>query len=100
MALGPRLLDHHVVLWLGDLNYRLNLPEDAIVWLLRHKKLHLLKEFDQVRLHASASPPAYDAVPLACLHFSAAHPIASLSPAGMQHACSYVGSGRAAAPAP
>jgi hypothetical protein len=53
MALGPRVLDHHVVLWLGDLNYRLNLPEDAIVGLLRHKKLDLLKEFDQVCLASS-----------------------------------------------
>jgi len=50
LSLGPRLLDHDVIIWLGDLNYRLNLPEDAIVSLLRHKKLDLLKEFDQLTI--------------------------------------------------
>ena len=50
LSLGPRLLDHDVIIWLGDLNYRLNLPEDAIVCLLRDKKLDLLKEFDQLTI--------------------------------------------------
>ena len=50
LLLGQRLLDHDVVFWLGDLNYRLNLPEDAIVSLLRREKLDLLKEFDQLTI--------------------------------------------------
>ena len=47
---GPLLLDHDVVLWLGDLNYRINLPEDAILPLLRARKLDLLMQFDQLTI--------------------------------------------------
>lgn len=46
LAAGPRLLDHDVVIWLGDLNYRLNLPEDAIMSLLRQQRLDLLLEVE------------------------------------------------------
>ena len=49
-ASGPGLLSHDVILWLGDLNYRLNLPEEAIMPLLRERRLDLLLHFDQLSI--------------------------------------------------
>eukprot|EP00960_Hanusia_phi_P060916 764668-Hanusia_phi.AAC.3 len=37
-----------VVIWIGDLNYRINLPDNAVVTLINNKNFSLLSSFDQL----------------------------------------------------
>ena len=43
-----RIPDHDVVLWVGDFNYRINLPNDQVKSLILQKKWGKLLEFDQL----------------------------------------------------
>ena len=43
-----RILDHDVVFWLGDLNYRITLPDAAVLALIEDRAWELLMEFDQL----------------------------------------------------
>ncbi|KAJ1471290.1 Endonuclease/exonuclease/phosphatase [Baffinella frigidus] len=48
-ALEPlRILDHDVVLWLGDLNYRIALPDAAVLALIEERAWGLMTQFDQL----------------------------------------------------
>ncbi|XP_047968418.1 type IV inositol polyphosphate 5-phosphatase 9-like isoform X2 [Salvia hispanica] len=45
--LPRKILDHDRVIWLGDLNYRIHLPEDTTRSLVKNKEWSLLLENDQ-----------------------------------------------------
>mmetsp|Transcript_4335 Transcript_4335/g.7604 ORF Transcript_4335/g.7604 Transcript_4335/m.7604 type:complete len:788 (-) Transcript_4335:38-2401(-) len=45
---GLGVLDHDIVFWLGDLNYRINLPLDTVMQLVREQKWKQLREYDQL----------------------------------------------------
>ncbi|KAH6807675.1 DNAse I-like superfamily protein [Perilla frutescens var. frutescens] len=44
-----KILDHDQVIWLGDLNYRIQLPEDTTRSLVKNKEWNLLLENDQLK---------------------------------------------------
>ncbi|XP_047968417.1 type IV inositol polyphosphate 5-phosphatase 9-like isoform X1 [Salvia hispanica] len=46
--LPRKILDHDRVIWLGDLNYRIHLPEDTTRSLVKNKEWSLLLENDQL----------------------------------------------------
>ncbi|KAL1566446.1 phosphoinositide 5-phosphatase [Salvia divinorum] len=46
--LPRKILDHDRVIWLGDLNYRIHLPEDTMRSLVKNKEWSLLLENDQL----------------------------------------------------
>lgn len=50
MSFGDILLtvNDSYLIWLGDLNYRLNLTEPEVKSMLRQKQLDMLLEYDQV----------------------------------------------------
>ncbi|PKA61548.1 Type I inositol 1,4,5-trisphosphate 5-phosphatase CVP2 [Apostasia shenzhenica] len=47
--LPQKILDHDRIILLGDLNYRISLPEDTTRWLVEQKKWNVLLEKDQLR---------------------------------------------------
>ncbi|XP_057804814.1 type IV inositol polyphosphate 5-phosphatase 9-like isoform X1 [Salvia miltiorrhiza] len=47
--LPRKILDHDRVIWLGDLNYRIHLPEDTTRSLVKNKEWSLLLKNDQLR---------------------------------------------------
>ncbi|CAI5758141.1 unnamed protein product [Candida verbasci] len=47
---NKRVQNHDVVIWLGDFNYRINLPIEQVKPLILQKKFNNLFEFDQLNL--------------------------------------------------
>lgn len=49
---GPSdgVLSHALVVWIGDLNYRINLPEDAVVAHIEDRSWKNLYQFDQLHM--------------------------------------------------
>ncbi|XP_062119413.1 type IV inositol polyphosphate 5-phosphatase 9-like [Humulus lupulus] len=48
-----KILDHDCVIWLGDLNYRIQLPEDLTRLLVEKKEWNILLENDQLKVEMS-----------------------------------------------
>ncbi|XP_042016776.1 type IV inositol polyphosphate 5-phosphatase 9-like isoform X1 [Salvia splendens] len=51
--LPRKILDHDRVIWLGDLNYRIRLPEETTRSLVKNKEWNLLLQNDQLRAEMS-----------------------------------------------
>lgn len=47
---GETIYDAHHLIWLGDLNYRLDLARDDVLRLIESKEWDLLHRFDQLRI--------------------------------------------------
>ncbi|XP_051147488.1 type IV inositol polyphosphate 5-phosphatase 9-like isoform X2 [Andrographis paniculata] len=47
--LPRKILDHERVIWLGDLNYRIHLPEATTRSLVKNKEWSILLEYDQLK---------------------------------------------------
>lgn len=48
---GRDILDHDVVFWFGDMNYRIDLDRDSVREHIMEKNYHVLLEYDQLTLH-------------------------------------------------
>mmetsp|Transcript_4416 Transcript_4416/g.13391 ORF Transcript_4416/g.13391 Transcript_4416/m.13391 type:complete len:772 (+) Transcript_4416:139-2454(+) len=52
---GIHILDHDVVFWLGDMNYRIALPVHEVMHLIHKKDWKTLARYDQLRIEMDAS---------------------------------------------
>ncbi|ODV82343.1 inositol-1,4,5-triphosphate 5-phosphatase [Suhomyces tanzawaensis NRRL Y-17324] len=57
-----RIKDHDVVIWLGDMNYRIGLPKEQVKPLIEKKEFNKLFEYDQLnrQMAAGESFPFFD----------------------------------------
>ncbi|XP_058078648.1 type IV inositol polyphosphate 5-phosphatase 9 [Magnolia sinica] len=53
LHLPRKILDHDRVIWLGDLNYRISMPEDTTRWLVEKQDWDIILENDQLKVELS-----------------------------------------------
>ncbi|KAF3438311.1 hypothetical protein FNV43_RR21073 [Rhamnella rubrinervis] len=84
--LPQRILDHNNVIWLGDLNYRIHLPDTITQFLVERREWSVLLEKDQLKVELMEGhifqgwnegeikfPPTYKYLPNSGIYFGCDH---------------------------